>query len=103
MNLADLTSLLVVLTGCLGAATASATTGAPWWVTLVCAIAGLVVGLLLGMLSGRIAYALLSVRSGWGMAGYVLFPVVALAGAGALVVSGTLWCLSLSTTSVTLL
>jgi hypothetical protein len=93
MNLADLTSVLVVLTSFICAAMASATSGAPWWVTALFGIAGLLIGLLLAGLSNRISYALLNVKNGFGFIGYTLFPVVMLIGAGVLVAAGSLWIL----------
>ena len=94
MNLADLTSVLVVLTGFTCAAVASVSSGAPWWVTALFGIAGLLIGFLLSILSRRVCYALLNVENGFGFLGYMLFPFVALIGTGVLVSAGSFWILS---------
>ena len=94
MNLTDLTALLVVLTGFICAAMASAISGAPWWVTALFGIAGLLIGFLIAILSRRISYALLNVENRFGFIGYMLFPFVALISTGVLVSAGSLWILS---------
>ena len=90
MNLADLTSLSVVIIGFAGGATASASVGAPWWVSVLCGVIGLAVGFLMAWPISNAAYKLLRLDSAIGFIGYMIFPLVAIIGAGGIIIAGTI-------------
>jgi len=90
MNLADLTSLIVVITGFAGGAIASASVGAPWWVSVLCGVIGLAVGFLMAWPISKAAYKLLGLDSAIGFIGYMILPLVAIIGAGGTIIAGTI-------------
>ena len=94
MNLADMTSLLVVIIGFASGATASASVGAPWWVSALCGVIGLALGFLRAWPVSKAAYKLLGLDNAVGFVGYMILPLVAIIGAGGVVFSGTIFVLN---------
>jgi MFS family permease len=89
LNWADLTGLLITLTGAIGAALGAAAEKAAWWVVILFALGGLLVGFVVGRLSSRLAYWILkqeSKHAGLGIV-YMIIPMPFLLG----VILGTVW------------
>ena len=82
MNLANLTSLLVVVICLAGGAIASASAGTPWWVAALCGVVGLASGCLIAWPVSKLAHQLLGLDSAVGFVAYLIFPWVALIRAG---------------------
>jgi hypothetical protein len=94
MNLAGMTSLLVVIIGSASSAAAAASVGAPWWLSVLCGIAGLGLGFVIALPISKVAYKLLELNSPVGFAAYLILPLFALIGSGGIVFSGTFFILS---------
>ena len=90
MNLVDLTSLLVVITGSASGAAASASVDAPWWVTVLCGLAGLCLGFLMAWPISKTAYKFLGLESVLGFIAYMILPLVAIIGAGGTIIALTI-------------
>ena len=93
MNLADLTTLLLLLTGLVSGAiaSASASSSSPWYLTALCALTGLLLSLLLAILTHKAAYKLLdsSANNALALTAYLLLPVVAIVATAALIFTST--------------
>jgi len=86
MNLADLTSVLVLLSGAIAPVAYAGGKGASWWMIVICGAVGCGVGVGAAHFFGRSMYWFLrrewkAGRQDWlGFAGYVLLPVPAVLG-----------------------
>ncbi len=84
MNLAELTAVLVFLTGAISSPGYAMSIGAPWWVVGVSAIWGVIIGLIAAFGSGKVAFWLLmdqssgKVLSGIKFIGYMIWPIPAI-------------------------
>jgi hypothetical protein len=59
MNLAELTAVIVAISGFITPAIVALGKGASWWIVLACGIGGIVYGVALGLVAGKIAFWLL--------------------------------------------
>lgn len=90
LNLADLTSLLVVAACSLSAAVCAHSAKASWRITALFAVAGLIVGVGFAMLSSRLAYRILKNESVSSLALYLLIPAIAISASVSAVVGVSL-------------
>ena len=83
MNLADLTSVLIVLLSTIVSTAASFSSGAPWWLAILMSALGLILGIVLAFISSKLAYKFLGNKSkGFSeiayFVGYIILPAVSL-------------------------
>lgn len=90
MNVADLTSILVLLVGVSSGVAASETVGAQWWVSLLCGVIGLLLGFLADLPLSKAAYKLLELDNVIAFIGYLILPLVRISAVGAIVYGGAI-------------